>query len=70
MREWLRAMRINLGLSQGDVAKAIEISQPSYCNIEKGERRPAPETAKKLGVLFGFDWTRFYEDPTDQKIAQ
>lgn len=62
MRKWLIAIREKRGLSQKAVSEAVKISQPSYSNIEKGERRPSIDTAKKIAEALGFDWTRFYED--------
>lgn len=62
MRKWLMVIRKQKGLSQKATAEAIKITQPSYCNIENGERRPSVETAKKIGNLLGFPWTRFFED--------
>ena len=47
MRDWLIAIREEFGDSQKIIAELANISQPSYCNIEKGERNPTVETAKK-----------------------
>ena len=47
MKKWLIAIRKEKGLSQVQVSEAVGISQPSYCNIENGERGIAVETAKK-----------------------
>ena len=72
LRDWLIAIREELGYSQKRIAELANISQPSYCNIEKGDRNPAVETAKKIAEALGFDWTRFYEDTgkdTEQKGA-
>ena len=65
MRDWLVNKRIKKGFSQKKVSELIAISQPSYCNIENGERRPSVETAKKIAEALGFDWTRFYEDESE-----
>lgn len=65
MRSWLVAIREEYGFSQKEVAKRVGISQPSYCNIENGERRPAVETAKAIAKVLGFQWERFYEDVTE-----
>lgn len=62
MKNWLIAIRKERGLSQVQVSEAVGISQPSYCNIENGERGVAVETAKKIANVLGFEWTRFYED--------
>ena len=41
LRDWLIAIREELGYSQKRIAELANISQPSYCNIEKGDRNPA-----------------------------
>ena len=62
VRSWLIAIREEQGLTQGAVALAAGIAQPSYFEIEKGISTPKPETAKRIGAALSFPWTRFYED--------
>lgn len=62
MRTWLIAKRKKLALSQYQIAKIVNISQPSYCNIENGSRNPSVITAMKIADALGFDWTLFYEE--------
>lgn len=62
MRVWLIAIRENNKISQKEVATRAKITQPSYCNIENGKRRPSVAVAKKIAAVLGFDWTRFYEE--------
>lgn len=67
IRGWLIQKRKELGLSQGKVAEAAGISQPSYCDIENGvTRTPKPETAKKIAAIVGEPWTRFYEEDENE----
>ena len=61
MRNWLIDMREKSGQAQKTVAESVGISQAAYCNIEKGNRNPMVETAKKIAEVLGFDWQRFYE---------
>lgn len=61
MRQWLIDARLNKGYSQTDMARAVQVSQPSYWAYERGAKRPSPETAKKIASVLGFPWTRFYE---------
>ena len=71
MRGWLITIREKFGYSQKRIAELANISQPSYCNIEKGERNPTVETAKKIAEALGFDWTMFYdEDIRAKEITQ
>lgn len=62
VREWLIQIREAKGLTQGAVANAAGIAQPSYFEIEKGISTPRPETAMKIAAAIGFPWTRFYEE--------
>lgn len=62
MREWLIKLRKKKGLTQQEVAEFIDKSPALYSAIEMGNRRPSPEVAKKIGKLFDFDWTAFYEE--------
>lgn len=52
-------------MTQGAVANAAGIAQPSYFEIEKGFSTPRPETAKRIAAVLGFEWTRFYEENMD-----
>lgn len=70
MRNWLRKMRMAAGLSEAETARRAGIAQPFYHNIEAGYKNPSVDTAKKIGTVLGFDWTRFYDDsPTDDAKA-
>jgi transcriptional regulator with XRE-family HTH domain len=40
----------------------VQITQPSYSNIEMGKRNPSVDAAKKIANVLGFPWARFYED--------
>ncbi len=61
-RNWLRTLRNAKSISMRQVSSEAGISESYYSLIESGERRPSPEVAKKLAVLLGFDWTKFFED--------
>ena len=64
MRQWLKELREQSGLSQCSVAEKSGISQNYYSAIETGERgKPLNvDVAKKIAEALHFDWTRFYED--------
>jgi len=65
VRRWLIDIRKAKDLTQGAVAAAVGISQPSYCAIENGTSDPKKETAKMIGATLGFPWIRLYEDDED-----
>ncbi len=60
MREWLKEKREDKNLSQQELADKVEISQQYYSFIEKGNRRPSTQVAKKIATILGFDWTIFF----------
>ena len=68
VRSWLIKARAERDMTQGDVAAAAGISQPSYFEIEKGISNPRIETAKKIGAALGFPWTRFYDDEKSDNV--
>jgi len=59
-RNWL--IRVRGGKSQQVIAQQCGISQNFYSWLERGERNPSVEVAKKIATVLGFDWTLFYED--------
>lgn len=61
MRQWLIDARHRKGYSQTEVAKAVGITQASYCMYETGITNPKPANAKKIARVLGFPWTKFYE---------
>ncbi|MDE6141172.1 MAG: helix-turn-helix domain-containing protein [Bacilli bacterium] len=61
-REWLINLRKSSGMSLKEIAQKLNITIQFYCYIENGHRRPSPELSKKIGSLFGFDWTRFFDE--------
>ncbi|MGX8834340.1 helix-turn-helix transcriptional regulator [Amedibacillus sp. YH-ame6] len=60
LREWLIECRKNKGLSKSQVAELVGVQCSVIGKYERGERRPSPEVAKKLGKLLKFNWTKFY----------
>ena len=53
MREWLRILRINQGLTQEDTAKLLLISQQYYSKIERCQGHLTLLMASKISKLFG-----------------
>lgn len=66
-RQWLINLRNEKNLSQDELADMCDVTQMTISNIENGTRRPSPELSKKIARIFGFNWTKFYdEDDTTQ----
>ena len=61
IREWLVSYREVHGFSQTEVALKVGLTRQMISAVENGSQ-PSVGTAKKLGRLFNFDWTRFFND--------
>lgn len=64
---WLKEIRIGAGLSQKEVASRVGITQQGYSFIETGQRAPSVRNAHKIAAALGFDWQRFYDEPSEAK---
>lgn len=49
----LRGKRSERGLSQGEIAKKLGCSEKTYGEIERGNKSPTVDTAKKISNLLG-----------------
>ena len=47
------AARVNAGMTQAEVAKALEISKNTYSNYENGKTEPTIFMAEKIANIFG-----------------
>lgn len=63
LQKLLTEKRTKLGYTHQEVVDLSEagITRQYYSMIEKGERRPSVDVAKKLGNLLGINWTIFFE---------
>lgn len=54
MRDWLKKLRIEKGMTQQEVAKQLDLSDAYYSYIESGERQKKMNIAlaSKLSVVF------------------
>jgi len=55
----IRELRLKNGFSQEYIAEKIEISRPTYIQLEKGERDLTITEAKKLASIFGMSLENF-----------
>lgn len=65
VRHWLKGIRIAKGIKQEEVADSSGISRGYYANIERGEKTPSVEVAKKIAVYLGFEWIDFFVNPKE-----
>ena len=63
MRDWLREMRTEKGMTQQEVAKQLDLSEAYYSYIESGERQKKMNIARaaKLSVVFGIPMEQIIE---------
>lgn len=61
VREWLKDIRLEMNLTQEEVAKESNISREYYSRIESGTRNIPVKTAKAIANVLNFSWTDFYE---------
>ena len=55
LRITLKAARVNAGLGQKDVAKALKITPQTIVNWERGTVRPSEATVIALAQMYGID---------------
>lgn len=60
MRTWLKNLRADR--SQENIARLAGITQQMYSWIERGDRTPSVDVAKRIALVLGFEWTMFFED--------
>ena len=55
MREALRNKRIELGLTQSEVAKKAEVTRQCYNYIESGNRNPSIQVLKRIAKVLNLN---------------
>lgn len=60
MKNRIKKVRTDAGLSQSDFAKAISISRSAVCKLESGENEPSEQTLRLLQETFSVNrnWLR------------
>jgi transcriptional regulator with XRE-family HTH domain len=54
LRDRVRRMRLDLGFSSADVARASGMNPSNYCRFEMGKRRISSAQFFKIQQLFGY----------------
>lgn len=70
LQSLLISKRKQLGLTQQDVVEKTGsiITRQYYGMIEKGERRPSVDVAKKIAEVLDIDWTIFFDIDSNQRL--
>ena len=56
-------------LTQQQLAELVGVDRTLISKIESGAATPSVTTAKKIAAVLGFNWTRFYEDDSNDEQA-
>lgn len=62
IRLWLENAREEKGLSKVMLAEMAHLDISAIGKYERGERRPSVDTAKRIALILGVEWTLFFED--------
>lgn len=70
LQSLLISKRKQLGLTQQDVVEKTGsiITRQYYGMIEKGERRPSVDVAKKIAEVLDIDWTIFFDIDSNLRL--
>lgn len=60
--ERLRALRIQRGLTQQELAAQLKIDRSTLCKYETGYSEPKLDILRKVSKLFGVDYNYLLED--------
>lgn len=58
----LKKLREDAGISQNELAKMCGVVRQTIGAVETGQNRPSVLLAKQFGIIFGVDWTMFFND--------
>ena len=70
LKDNIKKARLNVGLTQSEVAEKLGVAQAQYARWENGGRNPKDETVKKLAEIFGvtFDKLQGRNDGLDDIV--
>lgn len=64
---YLQTLRKKIGFTQMEVEVATGIDTATLSLYENGVRYPTIKNAKKLGSLYGVEWSDFYKEESNDK---
>ena len=68
LNQFIQNLRKENGLTQEYVSKKLDISRPTYIQIERGERDITVSEAKKLANIFDISLNDFLQEKKESKI--
>lgn len=61
MRDWFAEIRKKENLTQQNIADEVGVTRQMISAIENGDADPSVTTARALGKMLNFSWTRFFD---------
>lgn len=70
LKDNIRKARLDVGLTQIEVAEKLGVAQAQYARWENGGRNPKDETVEKMADIFGvsFDYLKGRDDGLEEII--
>ena len=65
-RIWFKQTREDKGFTQEELAAKIGITRQHIGLIENGVVAPSVEVAKKIAAVLDFNWTKFFEEVSEE----
>ena len=65
----LKIKRKKKRLTQQQLAELVGVDRTLISKIESGAATPSVTTAKKIAAVLDFNWTRFFEDDSNDEQA-
>ena len=69
MRNRVRELRSQRGLSQAEVAAALGVSRQTVISIENGRYLPSLPLAFRIGHFFGLPLEKIFESDAEQELS-
>ena len=65
-RIWFKRTRKEKGFTQEELAAKIGVTRQHIGLIENGVVAPSVEVAKKIAAVLDFNWTKFFEEVSEE----
>ena len=71
LKDNIKKARLNVGLTQSEVAEKLGVAQAQYARRENGGRNPKDETVEKLAEIFGtsFEILKGHDDGLEEIVS-
>jgi putative transcriptional regulator len=66
VRNWVRPQRVEMGMSQADLAAALGVSRQTVISIENGRYLPSLPLAFRIARLFAMPIEKLFDPDEDE----